>query len=138
MESAEDTRASSQRRISFESESARDPRRKQGRSTRWLKMLAAVLLVVCLVSGVFIYTRSQATKVVTSQSGWCALSGVAQNDSLNLLHLASASSTNAWAFGTIAQGGASGSIQLVPLFEHWNGAQWSTVPTADKIGRAHV
>ncbi|MGH2482118.1 MAG: hypothetical protein ACRDHW_20905, partial [Ktedonobacteraceae bacterium] len=90
-----------------------------------------VLLVICLVGGVFIYTRSQATKVVTGQSGWCALSGVAQNSTLNLLHLAPASSTNAWAFGTIAQGGASGSIQLVPLFEHWNGTQWNTVSTAD-------
>ena len=103
-----------------------------GKYTRWLQVLAAVL-VVCVLVGSFIgvqFWRASHTPtsivVRPQQHGWCVVPGPSGfNPNYvppQLNGIAAISADNAWIVGSYAD---------ATLVEHWNGSHWSIVPTPD-------
>ncbi len=138
MEFKEGIHKSSLRGTLFVEEPEPDPSRKQRTYVRWVQVLIVLVLVVCLVGGVFVYmrfSRNAPTVSATNHTGWCVSTGAALNPQAGtpfLSRLTAISPGNVWMLGSVSKGDINASTQrAAPLVEHWDGTQWSTVATAD-------
>ncbi len=127
MEPIEDTHLSSLPGSLAEAETVSAPQRKRRSSARWFTMLAA-LEVLCLVGGVFAYTRLSPARSAMNHTGWCASTGAVQNlhSGEDFSRIAAISPENVWVLGDAVSG-----TQVAPLLNHWDGTSWSRVSTAD-------
>lgn len=139
MDFKEGVHKSATRGTLFQADSQDDPEHQQGERGRWLRVLVAFLLLICLVAGgTFAYMRLRpgSTSVnAKKQGGWCnaTLAVVNPVEGAPSLHsLAALSPTNIWTLGSVGQGDiSSDSEHVMPLLEHWDGQRWSLVNPAD-------
>ncbi|HEY1350555.1 MAG TPA: hypothetical protein VGF67_13105 [Ktedonobacteraceae bacterium] len=118
--------------------------RTKRRSALWLQILGALLLV-CLVGGMALavgraggvsapapQTHRLPTPVVPLKvTAWCQVASAAVDSrlgSVNLLKVVALAASDVWMLGTTSN---EKTRQTFPLLEHWNGATWQVIPTAD-------
>lgn len=120
------------------------PMKRVSRVGRFVQSLAAVLVVGLIVGGflVLFSTRHTATEGINTTSTkpvkWHIVSSPDGPQAFSTLYsVVALSATDVWAVGANASQPVDNSPQMVKgeqaLIEHWNGSQWSIVPSP-KIG----
>jgi hypothetical protein len=123
---------------------AGDVVRTKSRYSPWLQIIGAVLLV-CLVGGVVLAVgrpggaltpAPEAHRLPTpvlplKVTAWCPAGSAAVDPRLGEVHLVKVvalATSDVWMLGETSNDNAG---RTFPLLEHWNGATWSVLPTAD-------
>ena len=115
------------------------PAPRPRKSPLWFQVLAALLLLACLIGGVLLYMRFQRSSQTATHPaavvhynlclGSIAPTG-SQSSHLELNGVAAISPNNVWAVGSETSNTLySGPISA--LIEHWDGTRWKIVPGAD-------
>jgi hypothetical protein len=84
--------------------------------------------------GVSLNLSSMGSGVILHGDGqnWQVVSGQGPSTQMAMLNGVTAlAPNNVWVVGAAFQGGLLSGLQVKTLAEHWNGSQWSVVPTAD-------
>ena len=110
------------------------PPRKRGKYARPLQVIAAVLLICLVVSGVLVvrnlHTAQTGAQVLPPK--WCTEMGApikSNTSGPELDDIVTISTNDVWALGSLVQYKPT-VYSDTPLLEHWDGVRWSVVPTA--------
>ncbi len=113
------------------------PPRQKRRNSALIPTIAAVLILAVLVGGLLtLYTSHRAQPAGQSQTGtWELITSPSPGTTENKLYaVAAISSNDAWAVGDTSSSHDAPAPLYTPLgsntlIEHWNGRQWSVIPS---------